>query len=485
MEHITKKKFPRNFLWGSASAAYQVEGAADTDGKGPSIWDIYVQKPGVTFKGTTGALAVDHYHRFKEDVALMAEMGLKTYRFSVSWSRIFPNGTGEPNEAGVRFYEELIDELIAHNIEPMLTLYHWDLPNALQEAYGGWESRQILPDFLAYATFLFERFRGKVNYWVSLNEQNIFMNFGYFENRHPPSVSNEKRFYAANHIANLANALVIAKFHEMNMPGQIGPSFAYGPAYPLDCHPANILAADNAEDYLSHFWMDVYMWGEYPPAIYKWLEERGVAPLILPEDTEILKNGKPDFMGVNYYQTNTVAINPLDGVGAGAMNTSGEKGTETESGVPGLFKKVSNPFLERTNWDWAIDPEGLRIGLRRIDSRYHIPVLITENGLGEYDTLEADGCIHDPYRIDYLTQHVRAVEEAIQDGVNVLGYCTWSFTDLLSWLNGYQKRYGFVYVRRDETDEGDLARFKKDSFYWFQNVIATNGASVESGDSYE
>lgn len=259
MEHKELTSFPKDFLWGSASAAYQVEGAWQEDGKGESVWDRFVRIPGKTFKGTNGDLAVDHYHRYKEDIALMKEQGLKAYRFSVAWTRIFPNGRGEVNQAGLAFYERLIDELIENGIEPMLTLYHWDLPQALQDEYNGWESRQIIEDFTNYAETLFEAFRGKVHYWISLNEQNIFTSLGYLLAAHPPGVTDPKRMYEVNHIANLANASVINKFHELEMPGKIGPSFAYTPNYPIDSNPENVLAAENAEDLMANYWMDVYM----------------------------------------------------------------------------------------------------------------------------------------------------------------------------------------------------------------------------------
>ncbi|MBM6614286.1 glycoside hydrolase family 1 protein [Desemzia sp. RIT804] len=475
MEHKKLAPFPEEFLWGSASAAYQVEGAMEEDGKGLSVWDEFVKIPGKTFKGTTGEVAVDHYHRYKEDVRLMAEQGLKAYRFSVAWSRVIPDGDGEVNEAGIQFYENLIDELLAHNIEPIVTLYHWDIPQALQDKYMGWESRQIIEDFTRYATILFERFNGKVNYWVTLNEQNVFTSHGYMMGSHPPDVKDPKRFYEANHIANLANASVINAFRELGTAGKIGPSFAYGPTYALDSKPENQLAADNNETFNAHFWMDVYVFGKYPKLALKWLEENGLAPTIEDGDYELLAKGKPDFMGLNYYRSTTVEFNPLDGVAEGKMNTTGEKGSTEAGGVPGLYKGTDNPFVEKTNWDWDIDPTGLRIGMRRIDSRYELPILITENGLGEYDTLEEDGSIHDTYRIDYLKAHVKAIQETISDGVDVLGYCTWSYTDLLSWLNGYQKRYGFVYVDREENDEKELKRYKKDSYYWYQQVIKENG----------
>lgn len=479
MIHTKLDPFPKDFLWGSASAAYQVEGAWNLDGKGKSVWDEFVRIPNKTFKGSNGDVAVDHYHLFKEDIALMAEQGLKTYRFSIAWTRILPEGRGEINQKGLDFYSDLIDELLKHGIEPIVTLYHWDLPQALEDAYGGWESRQVIQDFTNYAKILFDAYSDRVNYWVSLNEQNVFMMHGFLMASHPPAVTDPKRMYAANHIANLANASVIKAFRDGKYPGKIGPSFAMSPAYAVDCQPKNVIATENMLDLFSNFWMDVYVYGRYPKVALKNLAKNGLAPVFEAGDEDLLKAGKPDFMGVNYYQSMTIASNPLDGVTmTGEANYSGKKGTTKEAGQPGMYKIVSNPYLEKTNWDWTIDPAGLRISLRRISSRYDLPILITENGLGDFDTLEADGQVHDQPRIDYLKTHCLAIQEAITDGVEVLGYCTWSFTDLLSWLNGYQKRYGFVYVDRDETNEKELKRYKKDSFNWYRDVIRTNGASL-------
>ncbi|WP_312096553.1 glycoside hydrolase family 1 protein [Niallia sp.] len=479
MEHKTKTAFPQDFLWGAASAAYQVEGAWNEDGKGPSVWDNFVRIPGTTYKGSNGDIAVDHYHRYKEDVSLMAEQGLKTYRFSIAWSRIFPTGNGEINEKGLEFYDKLIDELLSYNIEPMITLYHWDIPQALMDQYNGWESRQIIEDFNNYARVLFERYGDRVKYWISLNEQNYFVSYGYETALHPPGVKDRKRMYEVNHIANLANATVIKSFRELVPNGKIGPSFAYKPYYPIDSNPENILAFENSEDLNNYFWMDIYAWGQYPITAWKYLKEQNLTPTIHDGDLELLRSAKPDFMGVNYYRTTTVEKNPLaGGVDIGVKNTTGKKGSGSQSGVPGMFKTTSNPHVETTNWDWDIDPQGLRIGLRRIATRYQLPVLITENGLGEFDKLEEGDIINDDYRIEYLKSHIQSIQDAISDGVDVLGYCAWSFTDLLSWLNGYQKRYGFVYVDRDEDSAKDLRRIKKKSFDWYKHVIETNGESL-------
>ncbi|WP_335338932.1 glycoside hydrolase family 1 protein [Erysipelothrix larvae] len=472
-------RFPENFLWGSASAAYQVEGAYNEDGKGPSVWDNFTRIEGKTFKGTNGDIAVDHYHRYKEDVQLMKEQGLKAYRFSVAWSRVLPTGRGEVNEMGIEFYNNLIDELIANDITPVLTIYHWDLPQALYDEYQGWESRKIIEDFTNYAKLLFERFGDRVKYWVSLNEQNIFVMHGYLMGSHPPGYKNPKLAFQVNHHANLANASVINAYHEGGYQGKIGPSFAYGPVYPKDCDPKNVLAHENAKALQNDFWTDVYVWGRYPRLVMNQLKKVGLDFEVTEADQKLLESAKPDFMGINYYQSGTVEMMPLDEVlEQSKPNYEGKKGTTKSTGLPGFFKTTPNPYLETTNWDWAIDPIGLHISLRRLYERYDLPLLITENGLGEYDKLEEGDKVHDGYRIDYLKKHCLAIHDALEEGIPVLGYCTWSYTDLLSWLNGYQKRYGFVFVNREEAEGSDLRRIKKDSYFWYQDVIATNGSNL-------
>ena len=476
-------KMPDDFLWGSASAAYQVEGAYLEDGKGLSNWDQFVRIEGKTFKGTTGDVAVDHYHRFKEDVKLMAEMGLKTYRFSISWPRVIPTGKGELNEAGLKFYEALIDECLKYNIEPMVTIFHWDLPQALVDEYGGFEDRRIIDDFVNYAKVLFERFGNKVKYWITLNEQNVFTSLGWLTAMHPPGkFDDEKMFYQVNHHAFMAHAKTVLLFKEMIPNGKIGASFAYSPSYAIDCQPINAMSKMDFDDMKNFWWMDMYAYGRYPKSTFIHLQNKGIAPQMEEEDGEILKEAasKVDFMGVNYYQTSVCEYNPLDGVTPyGTFNTTGVKGSNQVMGQPGLFKNPSNPYLKTTDWDWTIDPVGLRYGLREITSRYNLPIIISENGLGAFDKKEEDGSVHDPYRIAFLKAHIEELKLAMEQGCEVIAYCTWSFTDLLSWLNGYQKRYGFVYVDREEEEEGaTLNRYKKDSYYWYKEVIASNGENL-------
>lgn len=479
---MSNYKMPENFLWGSASAAYQVEGAYLEDGKGITNWDKFVRIEGKTFKNTTGDIAVDHYHRFKEDVRLMAEMGLKTYRFSIAWARIIPNGNGEINEKGLKFYENLIDECLKYNIEPMVTIFHWDLPQALIEQYGGFESRKIVDDFVRYATVLFERFGSKVKYWITLNEQNIFTSLGWLTAMHPPGKFDDvKTFYQVNHHAFMAHAKTVLKFKKLVPNGKIGASFAYSPSYSIDCNPINAMSKMDFDDMKNFWWMDMYAYGRYPKSTFVYLKNKDMEPKFEAGDEEILKEAasKIDFMGVNYYQTSVCEYNPIDGVTPyGTFNTTGIKGSGQVTGQPGLFKNPSNPYLKTTDWDWTIDPMGLRYALREITSRYNLPVVISENGLGAFDKKEEDNSIHDPYRITFLKAHIEEMKIAMEEGCEVIAYCTWSFTDLLSWLNGYQKRYGFVYVDREEEEGSSMNRYKKDSYYWYKKVIETNGEEL-------
>ncbi|MCY7184208.1 glycoside hydrolase family 1 protein, partial [Streptococcus gallolyticus] len=335
---------------------------------------------------------------------------------------------------------------------------------------------------------LFTAFKDKVKYWVTFNEQNVFTTLGYRLEAHPPGVRDLKRMYEANHIVNLANAKAIALFHQMVPNGLIGPSFGYGPMYPLTANPTDILAAENGEALNNSWWLDVYCKGQYPKVIFKQLKALGLAPTLEEGDDEILKLGKPDFVGINYYHGGTAKVNGFEDTEEAVATDKDSNVTDpylmqnnrSEEASPEkvMFAVVDNPYLEKTDWGWEIDPAGFRVALRRIYDRYDLPVFVTENGLGAIDELTANGEIHDDYRIQYLEKHLLEMKKAITDGVEVIGYCAWSFTDLLSWLNGYKKRYGFVYVNRDEYSEKDLARIPKDSFYWYQTVIETNGSDI-------
>lgn len=466
--------FKDDFLWGSASAAYQVEGAYNQDGKGLSIWDEWAHLPGKTFQGTNGDIACDHYHRFQEDVDLMAEMGLKTYRFSIAWARLLPEGNGPINQSGVAFYNALIDALVAKGIVPMVTLYHWDLPKALQDAYGGWESPRIVEDFVDYANICFDLFSDRVKHWIVMNEPNIFTGLGYMLKLHPPGIQDEALYLKTFHHTALAHAKTVIAYKTRGLEGMIGSSIAYSPSHAASDREEDLEAQRNYDATGPDWFIDSYFKGTYPARAVAYYESKGVMPQVSDEDAATLRAGAAlcDFIGINYYQTSMVAHNPVDGVSFSGMNTDGKKGTQAENGVPGLYKHVRNNALDYTDWDWAIDPDGLRMGLERLHQRYGLPIIISENGLGAYDTVDENGHIQDTYRIAFLERHIAACREAVEKGVKLLAYCTWSFTDLLSWLNGYKKRYGFVYV---DFESGTLERRKKQSFDWYKGVIARNG----------
>lgn len=466
--------FPKDFLWGSASAAYQIEGAYQQDGKGLSVWDTWTHLEGKTFQGTNGDMACDHYNRMAEDVQLMADMGLKTYRFSIAWTRILPEGKGKVNQQGIDFYVSLLKRLKENNIVPLVTLYHWDLPQALETAYQGWLSPQIVPDFVAYAALCFESFGEWVDHWIVMNEPNIFTQLGYQMALHPPGMKDDQAFLKAYHHTALAHAETVIHFKDKGYKGVIGSSIAYQPSYPASDSPLDLAAKENFDATGPWWYMDSYYKGEYPSLGRAYYQSKGIMPQVSEADLKTMKKAASlcDFIGINYYQTGMVEHNPIDGVGFTGMNTTGKKGTQSENGVPGLYKMVKDKRLEYTDWDWAIHPEGLTMGLLALKERYQLPVLISENGLGAYDEVDEKGRINDSYRIQFLRDHITACEMAIKEGVDLLGYCTWSFTDLLSWLNGYKKRYGFVYI---DFDDAHLKRIKKASFDWYKQVIATNG----------
>jgi 6-phospho-beta-glucosidase len=472
--HKNLKEFSDSFLWGASSAAYQVEGACDEDGRGPSVWDIFLKETDYSYMSATGDVASDHYHRYKEDVKLMKELGLKAYRFSVSWSRILPDGTGNINPKGLQFYHHLIDELLANGIEPVLTIYHFDIPWALEKKYRGWLSREIINDFDNYCRILYKEFGHKVKWWLTINEQNL-LKIKFQE----ISGANEKEVFAGNHIVNLANAKAIQSFRELVPSGKIGPAIASLHAYPASADPRDNLAAMNYNAFQDYLWMDVYCKGRYTPSVWNYLAENELAPAIESGDSDLLRSVKPDYIGVNYYMSFAARYCPEnEGKIPWTTNKTGAKGAGLKNKLPGVFEQVQNPFLEATEWDWTIDPIGLRIVLRDYYERYGLPMLITENGLGARDVLEAGDIINDHYRIDYLRNHIEQMKLAVTDGVPVIGYCLWSFTDVFSWSNGYQKRYGLVYINRDEHNLKDLRRIKKQSYYWYKDVIATNGRQL-------
>ena len=466
MFHTTPKPFPNDFLWGASTSAYQVEGASASHGKGPSIQDLHHPADLSDF-----SIASDHYHHVEEDVALMKELGLKAYRFSISWSRIFPKGKGEINPEGVAFYHTLIDRLVASGIEPVVTLYHFDLPLALYEN-GGWTNRETIDAFAQYAKTLFQEYGDKVKYWLTINEQNVMINHPAAMN--PGKTPTNKELYQQNHHMLLAGAIATSLCHELVPEGKIGPAPNIIAVYPKTCKPEDVVAADNWEAIRNWLYLDVAVKGVYNPIAWAYMEEKGLVPYMEAGDMDLLASAKPDFLGVNYYATATVSAAKNDGHDRAPRN--GDQ--QTMVGEEGVYRAETNDLLETTEFGWQIDSVGLRTTLRRVYDRYHLPILITENGIGARDALEDDGTVHDAYRVDYLRRHFEQARLAFSDGVDLIGYCPWAFMDLVSTHQGYQKRYGFVYIDREEKDLKTLRRVKKDSFAWYQNVIAPNGSHM-------
>lgn len=457
------KAFPDDFLWGASTSAYQAEGAYNEDGKGLSVQDLHHPKDIADFK-----IASDHYHHFKEDVQMMAELGLKAYRFSIAWTRIIPDGDGEINKAGIDFYNALIDELCAYHIEPVVTMYHFDLPLTLHEK-GGWANRHTIDAFVRYARILFENFGDRVKYWLTINEQNVMINHPNAMN--PRRLPSKKELYQQCHNMFVASAKATLLCHEMIENGKIGPAPNITAIYPETCKPEDIIAADNWESIRCWLYLDMAVYGRYNNLVWSYLEDHMLTPEIEEGDMDLLAQAKPDYLGINYYATATVAGPKNDGTDCQARN--GDQ--QIMIGEEGVYRAANNQYLETTEYGWMIDSIGLRVTLRRIYDRYHMPILITENGIGAKDELAKDGKIHDHYRIDYLQRHFHQAQLAITDGVDLIGYCPWSFMDLVSTHQGYGKRYGFVFIDRDEKNIKQLKRIKKDSFYWYRDIIQNNG----------
>ncbi|KAA8994930.1 glycoside hydrolase family 1 protein [Affinibrenneria salicis] len=471
MQYQKLSEFPADFLWGAATSAYQVEGAWNEDGKGPSVIDARTAYP----EGTTDyKVASDHYHRYKEDVALFAELGLKTYRFSIAWSRIIPDGDGEVNPAGVAFYHRLIDELLHYGIVPIVTMYHFDLPQALQ-ARGGWYNRNTVDAFERYARVLFKEYGGKVKYWLTINEQNMMILHGSAIGTLDPTLDNPKRnLYQQNHNMLVAQARAMNALHASFPDAKIGPAPNISLIYPASAKPEDVMAAFNFNAIRNWLYLDMAVFGRYNSTAWRYMEEKGYTPDILPGDMDVLAEAKPDFIAFNYYTSQTVEASKGDG----SDETAREGDQHLRSGEEGVHRGAANPFLQKNAFGWEIDPIGFRNTLRALYDRYNLPLIVTENGLGAFDKLEDNGEINDPYRIDYLQRHIEQIQLALTDGVEVFGYTPWSAIDLVSTHQGCSKRYGFIYVNRDEFDLKDLRRIRKQSFYWYAQVIRDNGLTT-------
>nr|WP_317854427.1 family 1 glycosylhydrolase [Chakrabartyella piscis] len=479
-----QNKFQDGFLWGGATAANQIEGAWNVDKKGVSVPDMCtsgsIDRPKrITEKLDTNEFypsheASDFYTHYKDDISLMAEMGYNTYRLSIAWTRIFPTGMEEePNELGLVFYDKVFDECRKHNIEPLVTISHYEMPYALVEKYNGWESRECIGFFEKYCETLFERYQSKVKYWLTFNEINAgtlpFGNVlslgtvkGYTGSIQDFPDNPQVRYQALHHqLVASAKAVTIARNKYPHF--KMGNMICFLTSYPLTCSPNDMLLCQQEMQMKNWFCSDVQVRGAYPYYAKRYFNDNDINIHMEDGDLEILKAGCVDFYTFSYYMSNCVSV---------------EKDAETQGG--NLTGGLKNPYLQASDWGWQIDPKGLRYTLNEIYSRYNIPVMIVENGLGAYDKIEEDGTIKDTYRIDYLRSHIEQMKEAVKDGVNLMGYTPWGCIDLVSASTGEMaKRYGFIFVDKYDDGTGTLGRVKKDSFYWYQRVIKSNGEDMQ------
>lgn len=475
--------FSKDFLWGASSSSAQVEGGYDCDGRGLSIWDT---KP--LNEGTCSFhYSSDFYHHYKEDIALMAEMGFKAYRMSISWSRILPNGEGEINQKGIDFYKDVFKECHKYGIEPVVTIFHFDLPLALQEKYGGWLDRRMIDAYLNYCRILFENFKDDVNYWLTYNEQNMLVFFGAVDMiGGTGKIQSLNKLYNEAHIQLVAQAKAISLCHEMCPKAKIGPAPNITTSYPSTCNPQDYIAAMNMDDLRNNFYLDSLIFGEYPKSVYHYFKQNNVELDIQEGDFEVMKACKPDFIGFNCYANDTTEYLEYYEVDMSGMEKADNRDVSYLMRLmdkPGVGRACKNDYFPKGEDGHSFDPYCIRVTARRLTDRYHLPVLITENGYGRPDVLEEDGSIHDSYRIEHLRETIRQMEIGIEEGADIMGYCPWSAIDLVSTREGITKRYGFIYVDRDEDDEkaktSEMKRYRKDSFYWYKRVIASNGQDLD------
>jgi 6-phospho-beta-glucosidase len=476
-----KGKFPQGFMWGGATAANQVEGAYDQDGKGLSIvdaipggkdrlqivsspeFDFTLDPANHTYPNHKG---IDHYHRFQEDIALFAEMGFKCYRFSIAWTRIYPNGVEqEPEEAGLKHYDQVIDACIAHGIEPVITISHYEMPLHLATAFGGWKNRELIGHFERFARTVLTRYGHKVKYWMTFNEINSAAHFPIMSQGltvKTGALEAQAKFQAW-HNQFVASSLAVKIAHETNAQIQIGCMILFATNYAYDCNPVNQLETLKETQAFNFYCADVQAGGKYPYYAKSLWQSQGVELDIQPGDVELIKQHTVDYIGFSYYMSSTINKTNPDAVTAQGNLLGGAR----------------NPFLEASDWGWEIDPVGLRIALNQLYDRYEKPLFIVENGLGAVDKPDENHYIADDYRINYLRQHIEAMAEAIEDGVELMGYTPWGCIDLVSMSTGeMSKRYGLIYVDLDDKISGTGNRYRKKSFHWYQKVIGTNGEDI-------
>ncbi len=456
--------FKEKFLWGASTSAFQVEGAYKEDGKGLSVQDVHPPLNGISDFKT----CADHYHRYKEDIQLFSKMGLKAYRFSIAWTRILPDGKGNVNPKGVEFYNNLINECLKYSIEPIVTIYHFDLPDELEKK-GGWGNKDTIDAFVEYSKILFTYFGDRVRYWLTNNELNILTVYGSAKGT---GRKIEDR-YQENHHMLLAQAKVMKLCHEMLPNALIGPAPNVALVYPKTCKPEDVLAAKYYEAIRNWICLDAAVLGVYNPIAEDYIHKMGFNLNVTVDDMKLLSDTKPDFIAFNYYRTRVAEV-----FDEKQSNGNKQNLVQEPENVKKLFLETENPFLNETEYGWHIDALGFRTTILELYSRYHLPLLVTENGLGAKDVIDKKGEINDDYRIDFLRQHICEMKKAVESGVEMIGYCPWSAIDLVSTHEGFEKRYGFIYVNRDEKNMKDLERICKKSFYWYKNVITTNGEEL-------
>lgn len=477
------KEFRKDFLWGGATAANQYEGAWNVDGKGVSISDMCTNGTAKVPKRITREFeedtlypsheAVDFYHHYKEDIAMFAEMGFKCYRMSIAWTRIFPTGMEEePNESGLAFYDRIFDECAKYGIEPLVTISHYEMPFAMTKEFNGWADRRCIDYFMNYCKVVFERYQKKVKRWLTFNEMNVgaspvgnYLSLGILNEGTEflrAQVDDIQLRYQALHHQLVASALAVKLAHEKYPHFKVGNMISYIALYPLTCKPEDVLLTQQMTQMKNWFVSDVQVRGKYPHFADRFFKENNIVLKMEQEDEAILRDGTVDFYTISYYVTNCASSNPESAVSTGNL--------------VGGFK---NPYLKASEWGWQIDPKGLRYTLNEIYGRYEIPIMVVENGMGARDVIEEDGSIIDDYRIDYIKQHLEQMKEAVDDGVDLMGYTPWGCIDLVSAGTGEMaKRYGFIYVDKYDDGTGTLKRLKKKSFEWYKKVICTNGEDL-------
>lgn len=476
-------KLPKDFLWGGAFAAHQFEGGWNAGGKGPSVIDVMTAGAhGVPREITETVMpdkfypnheAIDFYGRYKEDVASLAGMGIKCLRTSIAWTRIFPKGDElVPNEEGLKFYDDLFDELLKYNIEPVITLSHFEIPLHIAKEYGGFRNRTVVDLFAKFAEVCFKRYKDKVKYWMTFNEINNQMDTDnplfFWTNSGvtvEPGEDPKAVLYKVAHNELLASAKAVAIGRKINPEFKIGCMVSHVPIYPYSCNPDDIMAAEEAMRQ-RFFFPDVHVRGHYPRYALKEFERQGYDIGMEEGDAEILKAGTVDYIGFSYYMS-TVVKSDVNNDNSGSVNGA-------------LSNSVPNPHIKSSDWGWPIDPVGLRYTLNRLYDRYELPLFIVENGFGAIDTVEENEEIHDDYRIDYLAKHIEEMKQAVNyDGVELMGYTPWGIIDLVSFTTGeMKKRYGMIYVDRDNEGNGTMKRLRKDSYFWYKDVINSCGEKL-------